>query len=129
MGTFIHILGAGRGRPPDLRHFLHVISSGDPIFWIGDLVDYPQDREDPWRIPPHGDPPSGNNKVEAGYGGTVGITTSGRRNVRCEGIGGGYIFPSPSEHCRPVYCDSSDNGDMYGGRTFSGSTCVTKVVG
>ena len=56
------------------------------FFWIGDLVDYPQDREDPWRIPPQGGPTSGRNTVEAGYGGTVGITTSGRRNVRCEGI-------------------------------------------
>ena len=86
MGTFIQILGAGRGRPPDLRHFLQFISSGDSIFWIGDLVDHPQDMEDPWRIPPQGGPPSGNNKVKVGYGGTVGITTSGRRNVRCEGI-------------------------------------------
>ena len=82
MGTFLPVLGAGRGRPPDLRYFLQVSSSVDSIVWIGDLVDDPQDREDPWHIPPQGDPPSVRNTAEARYGGTVGITTSGRRNGR-----------------------------------------------
>ena len=71
---------AGGEIPPDLRHFLQGGSPGEPLVWIGDLVDDTQDREDPWRIPPQVGPPSGVNANNTVHGGTVLLPASGCSN-------------------------------------------------
>ena len=86
---------SGGVRPPDLRHFLQGGSLGKPPFCIGDLVDDPQDMEDPRRIPPQGGPPSGGNATNLGHGGTVVIPTSGSGNGGSGARVGVDICPHP----------------------------------
>ena len=45
MGKFLQDFGEGGGITPDLLQFLKGGSSGEPIVWIRDLGDEPQDRE------------------------------------------------------------------------------------
>ena len=70
----------------------------------------------------------GGDKTEAVHVGVVVIPASGRRNVGSGARGGGDTFPLPTEHHRPVYCDSSDTGAMSGRGTAAGITGVTIVV-
>ena len=62
------------------------------------------------------------------HGGAEGIPAS-----RCSNGGGGTrgcgdIFFLPLEQRRPEYCDSSNTGDIYGGRMAARSEGVTSVV-
>ena len=87
---------SGGVRPLNLRHFLQGDSLGKPTFWIGDLGDDPQDREDPRQIPPQGGPPSGGNATILGHGGTMGLPTSGRSNGDGGArVGGDICTPPP----------------------------------
>ena len=62
------------------------------------------------------------------HAGAVGIPTSGRSNGGGGDRVGGYICPTPPEHHRPVYCDSSDTGAMSGVGMAAGSMVFIVVV-
>ena len=63
------------------------------------------------------------------HGGTVGIPASEHGNGDGGARGGGDIFPPPPEQCFPVYHNSSDTGDMPGGRIAAGITGILLMVG
>ena len=85
-----------RGRTPDLRELLQVGGSVDPPIWRRYLVHVPYYLEDPWRVPPHGDPSSDGNSTEAGHDEQVGLSTDGRGNDgNGFGVGGDVRTPPP----------------------------------
>ena len=91
MGTFLQDFGAGGGRPLDLQKFVQGSISDKPFVWFRDLGVEPQDREDPWCIPPQYGPLNGGNAADAQHGGAVGIPASGRSNGGGGYRAGGYI--------------------------------------
>ena len=114
MGKFIQDFGAGEVIPLELRHFLQVDSSGNPTVCLRDLCDYPQDMDNPRKIPPLTGPPSGGNSSKAKHARAVEILTSGRSNAGDGDRLGRDIFTTPTEHHHPVYRDSSNTGYMPG---------------
>ena len=68
-------------------------------------MDDPQDREDPWRIPPLSGPPSNGNVAKAIHDREAGIPASGRRNGSSGARVGGDICSLPPENHFPVYRD------------------------
>ena len=62
------------------------------------------------------------------HGGTVGAPVSGRDNSGGGDQGGGDIFPLPSEHYGPVYCNSSNTGAMPVDGMVDGRTGTTTRV-
>ena len=61
MGAVLQGFGVVGSRPPYLWNILKGGRLGDPLFWIGDLGDNPQDRSGCWWIPPQCGPPFGSN--------------------------------------------------------------------
>ena len=67
--------------------------------------------------------------AEAGNYGQVGLPNAGCGDD-VNGIErGGAVRPLPPQYHYPVYCNSSDNGAMSGGRATSRSAGETTVVG
>ena len=85
-------------------------------------------QSNPGGFPPQGGPPVGRDVTALQYGGALVIPTSGGGNVDRGPGGGGDICPSPPEHHRPIYHDSSDIGAVSGGGAASGSVDSTYMV-
>ena len=113
MSKVIQDLGLREGRCPDLWNVLQGVHPGDPLVWIRDLGNYPQDWTDHWGIPPQGGPPFSRDEAAARYNGVVGVPA----------FGGGNKY-----HC-PVHCNSSDTVAVSGGGAASESAGGTEVVG
>ena len=93
MGKVFQFSGPGGGRLPYPRHVLQVYCPGDPLVWIIDLGDDPQNWAYHWKIPPHSGLMLYGDETTEGYGMAVGISTfvGGYGGSRTRG--GGYLRP------------------------------------
>ena len=69
----IQDFGVGGGKPPDIRNIIQDSCSGEPLVWIGELGDEPQDLAYPWKIAPQDGPPFGGNESKARHDEVTGV--------------------------------------------------------
>ena len=129
MGSDVQDLGPGGVIYLDLLNVLQIVRVGSIFLRIRDMGDDPPDRSNPGGFPPQGGPLFGGDAIIAQYGGALGIPVTGGGDVGGGNGGGGYIFPTTTEHHRPIYRDSSNIGFVYGGRAPSGSAGSMYMVG
>ena len=79
MCTFLQDFGVGGIIPPDLGKFLQVSCSGNPLVWLENLGDDPQDQADSQNIPLQTGPPSGGNAAKVRHDRVVVVPPYGRR--------------------------------------------------
>ena len=80
----------------ELWNLLQVVGSGKYLFRVGNLSDDPQDRSDPWGVPPQCGLLPCRDEVVEGHHVAVGIPTFGGVNVSNRARGGGGIYPPTS---------------------------------
>ena len=128
LGTVGNDTVTGGGGPESVMQFLYCRDTAGPPLRGGVAGPYQKDGICPGRLPGQGctafdrtaAPPEEGRKVvlPLPFGGSKG---GGGRE-------GQDICPPETEYGRAIYCDTTDSGDLRGGKAAAGDTCPTALM-